>query len=463
LLPYIYLGKLLIEIEYQHVMNGMSTRYSSSFSGASTARSCANRSLAVTDAERSVDAQNTIATLLSQVAAELFDCLGATWTSAMTSFGGDMVPIAVYGCTPNITLCAEAAALLIHQGKTGVDLTNRRDILLTSAGDNTSFLVIPIYIQQKLEGIIAVGPKRNLAPYSDDDVELMSASTNLIVELLRTRSLASRIASTISDMQRIRMELETAREIQNRLLPYCIPPVAGLDYYGACTPATELSGDFFDFLDADSGQLTITVGDVCGKGISAAMLMTAVQAGLRTATSAFRGNLGDLVSVLNRIVCEVCPDNLYATMFYAQLDPVGGEIRYVNAGHQAALLIGDRPNRICRLESSGTVLGLRAATVFGLRSVSVEPGDVLVVFTDGVSDACDSNGSELSESGLIDIVRKYPGAPASDLVGRVMEKLEGYSAGDIDDRTLVIARFMRASGHYATRTALASMALSATA
>jgi hypothetical protein len=103
LLPYISLGKLLIEIEYQDVMNGMSTQYSSLFSGASTARSCANRSLVVTEAERSVDAQNTIATLLSQVAVELFDCVGAIWTSAMTSFGGDMVPIAVYGCPPNIS------------------------------------------------------------------------------------------------------------------------------------------------------------------------------------------------------------------------------------------------------------------------------------------------------------------------------------------------------------------------
>lgn len=141
-------------------------------------------------------------------------------------------------------------------------------------------------------------------------------------------------------------------------MPGRLPHIAGLDYCGDCHPAGEVCGDFFDFRRLPGNELAVSIGDVSGREIGAALLMSGIQAFLRGLTSRGSGEILGVVEELNRVVCQVAPDNLYSTLFYAHVDPRRREVRYVNAGHEPPLLWRKRTGRPQRLDSTGTVLGL---------------------------------------------------------------------------------------------------------
>jgi sigma-B regulation protein RsbU (phosphoserine phosphatase) len=239
------------------------------------------------------------------------------------------------------------------------------------------------------------------------------------------------------------VDLEAARQIQSRLLVCRQPHVEGLDYFGDCRPAGEIGGDFFDFLPLPDGGLAVTVGEVSGHGIGSAILMSGLQAFLRGLTARGCGEIGGVVDELNRTVHQTSPDNFYATLFYAHFDPLRRQLQYVSAGHEPALLRRKRTGCIHRLEATGTVLGLTDRSRFGRRSLPIEAGDVLVAYTDGVTDAIDAAGREWTESGIRQVLENHSDARPSHLVGLIMDEVDRF-AGDsspADDRTAVAVRF----------------------
>jgi len=240
-----------------------------------------------------------------------------------------------------------------------------------------------------------------------------------------------------------REDLETAGIIQSRLFPSRLPQLAGLDYYGECRPAGRVGGDFFDFVLLPENILAVSIGDVSGHGISAAIMMSGMQAFLRGLTAHRGGPVTGVVEELNRAVCQTSPDNFYATLLYAHVDPVRRQMHYVSAGHEPALLVRSRTGEIQRLDSTGTVLGLTARTTFEQRVLSFEPDDVFVAFTDGVTEAADSEGRELGQKGVIRILEDCARARASDLVCRIVEEVDRFTtyAAPLDDRTAVAIRF----------------------
>jgi hypothetical protein len=193
-----------------------------------------------------------------------------------------------------------------------------------------------------------------------------------------------------------------------------------LDYYGGCYPALEASADFFAFVPRGNGLIG-AVGDISGSGISATMM----RLGLRSLT---HGSIVDTVEQLNRMVYEISPDDSFATLFYARIYPERRKLQYVSAGHEPALLVRSGSNRAERLERTGTVLGLTDHSRYVHRTVLLEPGDVLVAFTEGIS---------LRESQIVEVVRRYPDARARDLVRAILEADVGPAA----DRTAIAIRF----------------------
>src|SRR6266481_6369958 len=179
---------------------------------------------------------------------------------------------------------------------------------------------------------------------------------------------------------RTHYDLDSAREIQGHFFPSYLPHIDGLAYHGECRPAGNVGGDFFDFMPLPENRLAIAVGDVCGHGMGAAIMMSGLQLFLRGLTVLGRGEIGGMVRELNRAVYRTSPDNVYATLFYAHVDPLGRELHYVSAGHEPALLIHTRTARVNRLESTGTVLGLTDRTAYGRRTLPIEPGDLLITF-----------------------------------------------------------------------------------
>ncbi|HTP30834.1 MAG TPA: PP2C family protein-serine/threonine phosphatase [Candidatus Acidoferrales bacterium] len=235
---------------------------------------------------------------------------------------------------------------------------------------------------------------------------------------------------------------QTARKRQARFFPPGLPLVAGLDYCGSCHTATAFSGDFFDFRSPARDRLDVLVGDVSGSEIGAAILKSGIQAFLRGLATRGSGPIQGDVEELSRLVYDLAPDDSRATLFYARLDSRSGELSYVSAGHEPPLLFRGETSRAQRLDRTGTVLGLSGHAVYSLRRVYMEPGDVLVAFTDGVTEARDTLGREWGENGIHEVFRRCRAARSSELVVEILESASRFANPlvPVDDRTVVVVR-----------------------
>jgi len=225
--------------------------------------------------------------------------------------------------------------------------------------------------------------------------------------------------------------------------PSRAPLVDGLDLYGECRPARDAGGDFFEFAPLHPAGLSVSVGDLSGEGAGGAIVMSGLKAMLRALTRHGSYEIGRLVRELNHAVWLTAPDDFSATLFCAYLDPVLGELQYVNAGHEPALLIRRRTGRVHHLESTGTLLGLSNRVIHGQRTVPLEPGDLLIVYTDGVVDARNAAGAEFRETGILRVLEEFREVRASDLTREILDAVERHSGRErqSDDRTVVVARF----------------------
>ncbi len=305
-------------------------------------------------------------------------------------------------------------------------------------------LLLPLSARDHLLGFISLGPKRSEEPYSGTDVRLLksvAAQTGLALENAR---LMSAMAEEIAQRERLNREVEIAREVQERLFPQTLPPILGIDYAGACRPALGVGGDYYDFLALPGGQLGIAIGDVSGKGIAAALMMASLQASLRGEATRAPENLAALVSNVNRLVYEASSSNRYATFFYAQYNPADRRLTYVNAGHNPPMLFhcSNGHWQVSRLEAGGTVVGLLESFPYEQASVTIEPDDVFIAFTDGISEAMNHSDEEWGEEHLIATVEACAGLSPSETIARIMQAADTFVSGakQHDDMTLVVLR-----------------------
>jgi len=307
-----------------------------------------------------------------------------------------------------------------------------------------SELLLPLAVRDKLLGFISLGPKKSEEPYTGSDVRLLksvAAQTGLALE---NANLMREIADEVAQRERLNREVEIAREVQERLFPQTLPVIAGLDYAGHCRPALGVGGDYYDFLVLPQGHLGIAVGDVSGKGIAAALMMASPQASLRGEATRAPENLAAAVANINRLVYEVSSANRYATFFYGQYDPATRNFAYVNAGHNPPMLFhcSQASWSITRLEVGGTVVGLLEGVPFQQGNVMLKPGDILVAYTDGVSEAMNSADEEWGEQRMIQTVESCDGLRAQEIMQRVFTAADTFVAGakQHDDMTLVVLR-----------------------
>lgn len=305
-------------------------------------------------------------------------------------------------------------------------------------------LLLPLGAQDKLLGFISLGPKRSDEPYSGADLRLLksvAAQTGLALDNAR---LMSAIAEEVAQRERLNREVEIAREVQERLFPQTLPPITGIDYAGSCRPALGVGGDYYDFLALPHGQLGIAIGDVAGKGISAALMMASLQASLRSEATRAPENLASLVANVNRLIYEASAANRYATFFYAQFNPANRCLNYVNAGHNPPMLFR-RENgswQISRLQTGGTVVGLMENFPYEQGAVVLAPGDILVAFTDGISEAMNNSDDEWGEECLTQTIECCASLDPAKMIARIMQAADTFVAGakQHDDMTLVILR-----------------------
>jgi phosphoserine phosphatase RsbU/P len=315
-----------------------------------------------------------------------------------------------------------------------------------------SELLLPLAVRDKLLGFISLGAKRSEAPYTGTDVRLLksvAAQTGLALE---NADLLKTVAEEIAQRERLNREVEIAREVQERLFPQKLPVIAGLDYAGHCRPALGVGGDYYDFLALPQGHLGVAIGDVSGKGIAAALMMASLQASLRGEATRGPDNLAAAVANVNRLVYEASSANRYATFFYGQYDPANRKFDYVNAGHNPPMVFHcadqgkDKNAKVTRLEVGGTVVGLLENFAYEQGTVSLQVGDTLVAFTDGISEAMNSADEEWGEDRMMAAIQKCDGMNADQLMQQIFVEADKFVAGakQHDDMTVVILRIMPA-------------------
>jgi sigma-B regulation protein RsbU (phosphoserine phosphatase) len=302
-------------------------------------------------------------------------------------------------------------------------------------------LLLPVAVRDNMLGFLSLGPKRSEEPYSGSEMRLLEAvalQTGLALEHSR---LTEAIAREVARRERLNREIEIAREVQERLFPQKAPVIEGVECAGACRPAQGVGGDYYDFLELPGGQHGFAIGDVSGKGIPAALLMAGLQASLRGQTIDGAPDLAAMMGTINRLIYDATPSNRYATFFYAQYEPSSRRLRYVNAGHNAPMLF--RPGgEVLRLEEGGPVIGLFRPAQYSHGEIELTPGDLMVAFTDGVSEAMNAAEEEWGEERLAEAVRAAVDAAPEDLVARLMAGADAFAAGapQHDDMTLLVLR-----------------------
>lgn len=250
---------------------------------------------------------------------------------------------------------------------------------------------------------------------------------------------------------------------QSRCHPSMLPQIKGLDYYGESRRAEDVRGDFFDFVPLGDQALAASLGEAPGTGISAAILMSGLRSVLRGLTADGSRNITTVVQQLNRAVYELSPDIFFPTLFYARIEPRLRRLQYVSAGHDTAFLVRKDTTRLERLERTGTVLGLTNHTTYGRRTVSLDAGDVLIAFTDGIAEVADTKGWQSCETSICDVVRRHAGAEAREIVGLVVdavERLTGESRQGVD-RTVIAVRYRGDAAKALTEAAVGDAVFSA--
>jgi len=290
-----------------------------------------------------------------------------------------------------------------------------------------------------LLGILSLGPKRSEEPYSPSDVRLLQSVAAQTAIALENSQLTAEIARESAFRARLSREIEIAREVQEGLFPQHFPPVNGIEYVGFCRPALGVGGDYYDFVKVGE-QLGIAVGDISGKGIPAALLM----AGFRMSLLAEIRNEFAIRAVMrkvNTLIHESTDRDKFVTVFYGVLDFKHRALIFSNGGHNPPILMR-RDGTIEYLVEGGVALGVLSDARYEERPIALHTGDVLVLYTDGVSEAESATQEQFGTQRLEQCVARDMGRSAQEILDAIVAEVEDWcgEAGPNDDLTLIVVK-----------------------
>ena len=295
-------------------------------------------------------------------------------------------------------------------------------------------LAVGLRAGAEILGVVILGPPVGRPAYSEADRVLLRHCAGQLTLMIENARLTGRVV----EQEKLRRDLALAAEVQKRLLPERPPDRSATALSAVSLPARSVGGDYYDFLELGDHRVGIALADVSGKGVPAALIMAVVQASLRIVAADGEISLPQLAAKINDCVYRSTRSQSYATFFYAQLDETSGRLRYVNAGHLPPYLVRSRPVpgadpsapvEIQELPASGTVVGLFPDMSYEEAAVDLRPGDVLVAFTDGVTEALNAADEEFGEERLKDLLRGVAPLAASEISARISTELRGWDQG----------------------------------
>jgi serine phosphatase RsbU (regulator of sigma subunit) len=299
-----------------------------------------------------------------------------------------------------------------------------------------SVLAVPLGVGEKVFGIIYADSPIAEARFTEDHLKVLTTLAS--VAAIRVEN--ARLLEEQLDRERLEHELQLASEIQQRFQPTAPPQVAGYEMQGISFPCYEIGGDYYDFIKRNDGRMVIALGDVSGKGTAAALLMSSLHAAVHAQASS-HSSLTETISAVNNYLAENIPSNRFVTLFYAELDPQTGALSFINAGHNPPLIV-HAAGTIENLSSGGLPLGIMPNSPYREGRTQLQPGDVLVIYSDGVSEALNPQGEEFGAARLQSVVSLNIERSAAGIRDRIESALTKFSQGTpaADDITLVIVK-----------------------
>lgn len=298
-----------------------------------------------------------------------------------------------------------------------------------------TLMAVPLQTDEQVIGLIYVDSPQFAREFTGDDLNLLTVMANVAAIRIERERL-----SEIEQAEKLlASELEQAAEIQRQFLPTQAPEVPGLELAGFNAACRTVGGDYYDFLPYPDGRVGIVIGDVAGKGMPAALMMTSLQAKVQ-ALAEEPAEPGEVMGRLNRSLAATCPRNRFVTFFYTIIDPRSGELRFCNAGHNPPLLVR-ASGEVIPLEGGGPVLGILPGIRYEGQRATMGPGDYLLLYSDGVTEACNPAGEDYQDH-LLELAASLRGRSAAEVVQCVEAAVRDWIAGQppADDITVVAAR-----------------------
>jgi sigma-B regulation protein RsbU (phosphoserine phosphatase) len=308
-----------------------------------------------------------------------------------------------------------------------------------------SVLAVPLGVGANVFGIIYADSPLAEGRFTEDHLKVLTTLAS--VAAIRVEN--ARLTEEQMERERLEREQQVASEIQQRFLPTTAPVVPGYELQGISFPCYEIGGDYYDFIHRDSGKLVVALGDVSGKGTAAALLMSSLHAAVH-AQADIHDSLAKTITAVNRYLVESIPANRFVTLFYAELDPRDGTLAFLNAGHNPPLIVHSG-GTMEQLAAGGLPLGIMADADFREGRTQLHYGDVLVIYSDGVSEACNPAGEEFGPTRLYEVVARNLDASAGGIRDRIESALTKFCQGTpaADDITLVICKRLAESAEVA--------------
>jgi sigma-B regulation protein RsbU (phosphoserine phosphatase) len=393
-------------------------------------------------AGRELASHTPLAELFPTILELAIDAVNAGRGVLMTLDGGDLVVRAAKGegftisKTVRDRVLKDKESLLVRDVQSDAGLRGQMSIIDARV---MSMMAVPLQTNdQNVIGLIYVDSATRMREFNSADLSLLTVMANVAA----IRIDHARLAEVEQQERMTAKELQQAGDIQRRLLPTVVPEEPTLEIAAFHVPCRTVGGDYYDFFRRSDGSLVLIVADVAGKGMPAALIMSSLQSKVHVLFEDFQ-DMAATVTRLNRLMKENCPDNRFITFFASVYDPKTGQLIYSNAGHNPPLVIR-RSGEVVKLKDGGMLLGLLAKSSYTAHSVQLEDGDVLALFTDGVSEAeKPGTDEEFGEKRIIDLIVEHRDASSAAILETIKQSVGEFSSTNVsaaDDFTLMIAK-----------------------
>ncbi len=257
--------------------------------------------------------------------------------------------------------------------------------------------------------------------------------------LLRRKVEFDRVAHRASQLSQ---DIALAREVQQNLFPKKLPSVRGWDFAGICRPAEAVGGDYYDIFEVAPEKIIVALGDVSGKGLGPALLMASLHAVIRNHANMFLENASEFIAELNRYLVSTTAPETFVTLFLGVLDIANGELRYVNCGHLPPILVHHKTHKAERLVEGGLVLGILHKNFYSLKHYTMKEEDVLVIFSDGVTEATNKNKEMFGDLRLLQVLKKSAGLEAFKILEFILESVSRFGTKSVheDDVSVIVVQ-----------------------